>query len=145
MALAWTLHDHVPHRLFMVTLHRLFMMAFLWNFHDDILSWNRRALGALAHTVPGAPWSLVTCTLVPLVPLCPGSPVPWCPWSQVLLVPGAWWLGALVPVRTLQRQNAENLKQIFPEKEYRGLSPNFDIHVSVSELYIPTIGPPVLL
>jgi hypothetical protein len=36
---------------------------------------------------------------------------------------------------TLQRQNAENLKQKFPEKEYRGLSPNFRIHVSVSELY----------
>jgi hypothetical protein len=31
---------------------------------------------------------------------------------------------------TLQRQNAENLKQIFPEKEYRGLSPNFHIHVN---------------
>jgi hypothetical protein len=46
---------------------------------------------------------------------------------------------------TLQRQNAENLKQIFPEKEYRGLSPNFHIHVSVSELYIPTMGLPVLL
>jgi hypothetical protein len=45
----------------------------------------------------------------------------------------------------LQRQNAENLKQIFPEKEYRGLSPNFHIHVSVSELYIPTMGLPVLL
>jgi hypothetical protein len=29
----------------------------------------------------------------------------------------------------LQRQNAENLKQIFPEKEYRGLGPNFYIHV----------------
>ncbi len=41
---------------------------------------------------------------------------------------------------TLQRQNAENLKQIFPEKEYRGLSPNFHIHVSVSELYIPHVG-----
>ncbi len=41
---------------------------------------------------------------------------------------------------TLQRQNAENLKQIFPEKEYRGLSPNFHIHVSVSKLYIPTMG-----
>jgi hypothetical protein len=41
---------------------------------------------------------------------------------------------------TLQRQNAENLKQIFPEKQYRGLSPNFHIHVSVSELYIPTMG-----
>jgi hypothetical protein len=41
-------------------------------------------------------------------------------------------------VSTLQRQNAENLKQIIPEKEYRGLSPNFHIHLSVSELYIPT-------
>jgi hypothetical protein len=28
-------------------------------------------------------------------------------------------------VSALQRQNGENLKQIFPEKEYRGLSPNF--------------------
>jgi hypothetical protein len=46
---------------------------------------------------------------------------------------------------TLQRQNAENLKQIFPEKEYRCLSPDFHIHVSVSELYIPTMGLPVLL
>jgi hypothetical protein len=45
----------------------------------------------------------------------------------------------------LQRQNAENLKQIFPEKEYRGLSPNFYIHVSVSELYISTMGLPFLL
>ncbi|MFN9909377.1 MAG: hypothetical protein ACK56F_25215, partial [bacterium] len=36
-------------------------------------------------------------------------------------------------------------KQIFPEKEYRGLSPNFHIHASVSDLYIPTIGLPILL
>jgi hypothetical protein len=48
-------------------------------------------------------------------------------------------------VTTLQRQNAENLKQIFPEKEYRGLSPSFNIHVSVSELYISTMGLPFLL
>ncbi len=33
----------------------------------------------------------------------------------------------LAPRHALQRQNAENLKQIFPEKEYRGLSPNFHI------------------
>jgi hypothetical protein len=46
---------------------------------------------------------------------------------------------------TLQRQNAENLKQIFPEKEYWGLSPNFHIHVSVSKSYIPTTGLPFLL
>jgi hypothetical protein len=36
-------------------------------------------------------------------------------------------------------------KQIFPEKEYRGLSPRFHIHASVSDLYIPTIGLPILL
>jgi hypothetical protein len=37
------------------------------------------------------------------------------------------------------------LKQIFPEKEYWGTSPNVNIHVSVSELYIPTMGLPFLL
>jgi hypothetical protein len=31
------------------------------------------------------------------------------------------------------------------EKELRGLSPNFHIHVFVSDLYIPTIGLPILL
>jgi hypothetical protein len=31
------------------------------------------------------------------------------------------------------------------EKELRGLSPNFHIHVSVSDLYIPTIGLPIIL
>jgi hypothetical protein len=45
----------------------------------------------------------------------------------------------------LQRQNAEILKQIFPEKEYQGLNPNSHIHASVSDLYIPTIGLPILL
>ncbi len=47
-------------------------------------------------------------------------------------------------VLTLQRHK-ENSKQIFSEKELRGLSPNFYIHVSVSDLYIPTIGLPILL
>jgi hypothetical protein len=45
----------------------------------------------------------------------------------------------------LQRHNTENSKQIFPEKKLRRLSPNFHIHVSVSNLYIPTIGLPILL
>jgi hypothetical protein len=35
--------------------------------------------------------------------------------------------------------------KIFPEKEYWGLSPNFHIHVSVSELYVLTMGLPFLL
>ncbi len=46
---------------------------------------------------------------------------------------------------TLQRHNTEKLKQIFPEKELCGLSPNFHIHVSVSDLYTPMIGLPILL
>ncbi len=45
----------------------------------------------------------------------------------------------------LQRQNTEISKQIFPEKEYRVLSPNFHIHASVSDLYLCTIGLPILL
>jgi hypothetical protein len=45
----------------------------------------------------------------------------------------------------LQRQNTEISKQIFPEKEYGGLSPNYHIHASMSDLYIPTFGLPILL
>jgi hypothetical protein len=46
---------------------------------------------------------------------------------------------------TLHRHNTENPKQIFPEKELRGPSPNSYFHVSVFKLYIPTIGLPILL
>jgi hypothetical protein len=46
---------------------------------------------------------------------------------------------------TRQRTNTESSKQIFPEKELRGHSPNFHIHVSVSDLYIPTIDLPILM
>ncbi len=38
-----------------------------------------------------------------------------------------------------------NLIYEFPGKELRDLNPNFHIHVSVRELYIPTMGLPVLL
>jgi hypothetical protein len=55
------------------------------------------------------------------------------------------WVSIIEKRTSLQRQNAENLKQIFPEKEYRDLSPSFHIHVSVSELYIPTMGLTFLL
>jgi hypothetical protein len=46
---------------------------------------------------------------------------------------------------TLLRTNTENLKRIFPEKELCGHRPNFHIHVSVSDLYIPTLDLPILL
>jgi hypothetical protein len=48
-------------------------------------------------------------------------------------------------IYALQRQNTEISKQIFPEKEYRGLNPNFHIHASISDLYIPMISLPILL
>ncbi len=49
-------------------------------------------------------------------------------------------------VRTsLCTANTANSKQIIPEKEVRGLSPSFQVHVFVSDLYIPTIGLPILL
>ncbi len=37
--------------------------------------------------------------------------------------------------------STENLKQLFPEIKQRGFDPNFYIHVSVNDLYIPMIGP----
>ncbi len=49
---------------------------------------------------------------------------------------------------TLQRPDTKKFEtniQIFPEKQLCGLSPNFPIHVSVSDFYIPTIGLPILL
>jgi hypothetical protein len=36
----------------------------------------------------------------------------------------------------------ENPLYVFPEKKLLGISPNFHIDVSVSDLYTPTIGPP---
>jgi hypothetical protein len=34
---------------------------------------------------------------------------------------------------------------VFPEMKLRGLVPNSNVHVSVSNLYIPRISPPILL
>jgi hypothetical protein len=39
----------------------------------------------------------------------------------------------------------ENPIYVFLFVELRGLSPNFHIHVSVSDLYIPRIGPHIFL
>ncbi len=33
----------------------------------------------------------------------------------------------------------------FPERKLRGLIPNFYIHISVSDLYIPRNGPPIFV
>ncbi len=39
----------------------------------------------------------------------------------------------------------ENSINVLPEKKLRGLSPNFHIHVSVNDLCIPAISPPIFL
>jgi hypothetical protein len=39
----------------------------------------------------------------------------------------------------------QNPIYVLREKKLRGLSPNFHIYVSVSDLYIPPIGPPIFL
>ncbi len=39
--------------------------------------------------------------------------------------------------RSMQRHKTENSKQIFPETELRGLSPNFHINMSVSGFIFP--------
>ncbi len=61
-------------------------------------------------------------------------------WQSTLKLPSS-----TLSTLTLQRQNTEFSKQILPEKEYRDLGPNFHIHASVSDLYISTIGLPILL
>jgi hypothetical protein len=39
----------------------------------------------------------------------------------------------------------ENQIYVLPEKKLRDLRPNFQIHISVSALYIPTIVPSIFL
>ncbi len=47
--------------------------------------------------------------------------------------------------RALRLHCNENPIYVFPEKKLRGLSPNFHIYVSVSDIYISSIGLPILL
>jgi hypothetical protein len=39
----------------------------------------------------------------------------------------------------------EDSNYVFPEIKLRGLVPSFHIHTSLSDLYMPRIGPPILL
>ncbi len=54
------------------------------------------------------------------------------------------WNVDILEVRTLQRTNTENSKQIFLFWESRGHSPIY-IYVSMSDLYIPAIDLPIML
>jgi hypothetical protein len=54
-----------------------------------------------------------------------------------------------IALSNLQRNQLFTMQRnpiyVFPEKELRGLSPNFQIHVSVSDLYILRVGPHIFL
>jgi hypothetical protein len=53
---------------------------------------------------------------------------------------------AVVKVTVISKEHCnEKPSYVFPEKELLGLSPNFHIHVPVSDLYIPRIGPQISL
>jgi hypothetical protein len=51
----------------------------------------------------------------------------------------------LTALATLHRHKTKNLKQILPEKELCGLSPNLHIHLYLRDFYILTIGLFILL
>jgi hypothetical protein len=54
----------------------------------------------------------------------------------------SWTSQDLGPSYALQMHCPENSKQIFPEKKLRGLNSNSAfMYISVSDLYIPAIGP----
>jgi hypothetical protein len=54
-------------------------------------------------------------------------------------------MSSLVGVCTIQLHCKENPIYEFPEMKLHGLVHNFHIHVSVSDVYISTIFPPILL
>ncbi len=76
-----------------------------------------------------------------------------CGWGKVLPVPTSCIKSAsskkyeeTIKNVVLEAHTAtKNPLYVFPEKEFRGLSPNVHIHVSVIDLYIPRIGPHIFL
>ncbi len=66
---------------------------------------------------------------------------------SILVDPRVWNLNTLffLFVRLNSVHTATKSQLRFPEKKLCGLSPNFHIHVSVSDLYIPRISPLIFL
>ncbi len=71
-----------------------------------------------------------------------------CGWGKVLPVPTSCIKSAsgktyekTIKMLGIKAHCNENPISVFQEKELRGLSLNFHIQVSVSDLYIPRIGP----
>ncbi len=56
-----------------------------------------------------------------------------------------WGRRSPLSVSIFEVPTLQNSKQICPEMKLRGLVPNSYIHVSVSDLYIPTISLPIIM
>ena len=65
--------------------------------------------------------------------------------AQIAILSSKPTVSELLKTTTMQRNDTKNLKQIFPEKELRDNSTKFHMHVSVTDLNIPTIDLPILL
>ncbi len=134
----------MPHIKKFAVVRRFFStsVCFLWN-----TRWEPLIAFVILKEVPKKgsfnPWPFLTCWCSPHPP--PAIPNTWAVQDVQSILSGDLKSWNQKSKSSLLRQNAENLKQIFPEKEYWGLSPNFHFHVSVSELYISTMGLPFLL
>ncbi len=51
----------------------------------------------------------------------------------------------VLPIEMVKSALQRNFNLCIPREELCSLSPKFHIHVSVSDLYIPTFGPPIFL
>ncbi len=65
--------------------------------------------------------------------------------NQIAILSSKPTVSELLKTPKMQRNDTKNLKQIFPEKELCDHSPKSHIHVSVTDLNIPTIDLPILL
>ncbi len=85
--------------------------------------------------------------IAPLSVVCLSYTSPWSSYSlrNVLQPLSHSHINSFEGLSSLQRINTENSKQMLPEKELRGHSPNFHIHVSVSDLYISMMDLPIVL
>jgi hypothetical protein len=65
--------------------------------------------------------------------------------DPALQMKGRWESNINVWFRFMYSQKWTCVASIIPKQNYNVLSPNFQLHVSVSDLYIPSLGLPILL
>ncbi len=133
------------------TSEQIIMLTVPWDLfltvHPLTHIWQRSFLPGCVRPPESIEWFIEDQAVSPSSWLCssttPPSPLPSAsclPFSAFLCLAGqAYWR------ESTAKTQYRKLEHILLEKKLRSLSPNFHIHVSVSDLYIPTIGLPILL